>query len=142
MCGSGRGNSRQRNHHVAIAGYIPTSQIGWQEVILVRRISFFVRNAALPPPPSDRRLETYDSAIIRDRLNRSMRRRLSDDLETLIRKSCLVGRLDTADELLVTLRNLLDIEGKQFKRDRRIVDGVLEGLTAEIAAARARKTAA
>jgi hypothetical protein len=87
-------------------------------------------------------MEVYDSALIRDRLNRSMRRRLSDDLENLIRKACLVGRLETADELLTVLRHLLDIEGKQFQRDRRIVEGMLEGLVAEIAAARARKDAA
>ena len=108
----------------------------------MKRVSFFLRNAALPPPPSERRLEVYDSSVIRDRLNRTMRRRLSDDLETLIRKACLVGRLDTADEVLLTLRNLLDIESRQFQRDRRIIDGVLEGLAAEIASARSRKVAA
>jgi hypothetical protein len=108
----------------------------------VKLVSFFVRNAALPPPPTERRLEVYDAAVIRNRLNRTMRRRLSDDLETLIRKACLVGRLDTADELLITLRHLLDIEGQQFQRDRRITDGVLEGLSAEITAAKSRKAAA
>ena len=108
----------------------------------MRRVSFFIRNAALPPPAAERRLEVYDSSLIRDRLNRTMRRRLSDDLENLIRKACLVGRLDTADELLTVLRHLLDIEGQQFQRDRRIVDGMLEGLVADLAAARARKAAA
>ncbi len=96
----------------------------------------------MPPPPTERRLEVYDSTVIRDRLNRSMRRRLSDDLETLIRKACMVGRHDTADELLTVLRNLVDIEAQQFKRDRRILDGMLDGLAAEIAAARARRHAA
>ena len=108
----------------------------------MRRVSFLVRNAALPPPPTERRLEVYDSSVIRDRLNRTMRRRLSDDLETLIRKACMVGRHDTADELLITLRNLLDVEGRQFQRDRRIAEGTLESLAAEIAAARLRRAAA
>lgn len=108
----------------------------------MRRVSFFIRNAALPPPAAERRLEVYDSSVIRDRLNRSMRRRLSDDLDSLIRKACLVGRHDTADELLTVLRHLLDIESRQFQRDRRIVEGMLEGLAAEIAAARARRDAA
>ena len=108
----------------------------------MKRFSFMLRNAALPPPPTERRLGVYDANVIRDRLNRSMRRRLSDDLETLIRKACMVGRHDTADELLVTLRNLLDLESQQYPRDRRVIEGVLEGLAVEIAAARSRKAAA
>jgi len=108
----------------------------------VRRVSFLLRNAALPPPAAERRLEVYDPSVIRDRLNRSMRRRLSDDLESLIRKACLVGRPATAAELLIVLRNLLDAESQQFPRDRRIVDGALEGLATEIAAARSPKAAA
>lgn len=108
----------------------------------MRRISFFLRNAAMTPPPAERRLEVYDLSLIRDRLNRTMRRRLSDDLETLIRKSCLVGHPDTAEELLTVLRNLLLIESERFGRDRRIADGVLEKLELEIAATRSRKLAA
>jgi hypothetical protein len=108
----------------------------------MKRVSFFLRNAVMSPPPTERRLEVYDASVIRDRLNRTMRRRLSDDLETLIRKTCLVGHPATAEELLTVLRNLLLIEGERFSRDRRIADGVLERLEIEIAAARSRKQAA
>ncbi len=96
----------------------------------------------MPPPSTERRLDVYDSSVIRDRLNRSMRRRLSDDLENLVRKACMVGRHDTAEELLVTLRNLLAIETQQFKRDRRVADNLVEELAAEIATSRSRKAAA
>ncbi len=109
---------------------------------IVKRVSFLLRNAALTPPPAERRLEVYDSSVIRERLNRSMRRRLSDDLENLIRKACMVGRPETAKELLTALRSLLELEGQQFKRDRRIADGVLERLAAEITVAMSRKAAA
>jgi hypothetical protein len=108
----------------------------------VKRISFFLRNPAMTPPPTDRRLEVYDASVIRDRLNRSMRRRLSDDLGTLIRKACLVGQAAIAEELLTVLRHLLAAEGERFTRDRRIVEGVLERLESEIAAAKSRKLAA
>jgi hypothetical protein len=110
--------------------------------VFVKRVSFLVRNAALPPPPTERRLEVYDASLIRDRLNRTMRRLLSDDLESLIRKACLIGRHATAEELLAVLRNLLVVESEQFQRDRRISDGIVETLAAEIAAAKARKLAA
>lgn len=108
----------------------------------MKRVSFFVRNAALPPPPTERRLEVYDTSVIRDRLNRSMRRRLSDDMEVLIRKASMLGRHAVAEDMLAVLTKLLDAETKQFQRDRRITEGVIEGLAAEIAASRARKIAA
>jgi hypothetical protein len=43
---------------------------------------------------------------------------------------------------LAVLRNLLVVESEQFQRDRRISDGIVETLAAEIAAAKARKLAA
>ncbi len=105
-------------------------------------LSFLIRNAALPPLPAERRTEVYDATAIRNRLNRSMRRRLSDDLESLARRACLLGHLDTAEELLAALRNLLGLESRRFPRDRRIVEGIIEALAAEIAAAKERKAAA
>ena len=51
-----------------------------------------------------------DPSIIQARLNRTMRRRLSDDLAALAERACQMGHHDTADELLTVLRNLLERE--------------------------------
>jgi hypothetical protein len=51
-----------------------------------------------------------DPAVIQARLNRTMRRRLSDDLVALTERACQMGHHDTAEELLGVLRNLLQRE--------------------------------
>ena len=51
-----------------------------------------------------------DPSIIQARLNRTMRRRLSDDLVALTERACQMGHHETAEELLGVLRNLLERE--------------------------------
>ena len=97
---------------------------------------------SLSPPPAEQRPEAYDPFERRDQLNRSLRRRLSDELETLIRKACHRGHLGTAEELLVVLRNLIEWEKQYFPHGRRPVDGMIERLASELAAAKARRDAA
>jgi len=91
---------------------------------------------------ADQRVEVYDPLERRDQINRMMRRRLSDDLESLIRRACQRGHLGTAEELLVVLRNLIDWEKQHFPHGRRPVDGMIEQLAAELAAAKAQRDAA
>ena len=96
----------------------------------------------LRPINADQRQETYDPFERRDQLNRSLRRRLSDDLETLIRKACQRGHIGTAEELLTVLRNLIEWEKEHFPHGRRPVDGMLDRLSTELTAAKLRRDAA
>jgi len=93
-------------------------------------------------PGTEQRVEVYDALERRDQINRMMRRRLSDDLESLIRRACQRGHLGTAEELLNVLRNLIDWEKEHFPHGRRPVDGMIERLATELASARARRDAA
>ena len=87
-------------------------------------------------------VEVYDALERRDQLNRLMRRRLSDELESLIRKACQRGHIGTAEELLAVLRNLIEWEREHFPHGRRPIDGTVERLVAELAAAKAQRAAA
>jgi hypothetical protein len=109
----------------------------------MRGFSFSViRGTSLTPTATKRRGETYDAAAISDRLNRSMRRRLSDDLVNLIRRACRSGHLTTAERLVDVLRDLFTIEKQQFPRRLHPTESVIETLIDEIAVAKARKSAA
>jgi hypothetical protein len=75
-------------------------------------------------------------ALIRDRLNRSMRRRMSDDLVSLIRRACISGHAEAAKGLWVVLRDLLDREARQhYPHGRLPEEGLMEALAMEIATA-------
>ncbi len=75
-------------------------------------------------------------AVIRDRINRTMRRRMSDDLVALIRRACVSGHAETAKGLWVVLRDLTDREAKQRYPHGRIPDKtMMDELALEIAAA-------
>ena len=100
------------------------------------------RDVTLQPLNTERRLETYDHTEMRDRLNRAFRRRLSDDLESLVHKACQRGHIGTAEELLTVLHNLIEWEKQHFPHGRRPVDTILPQLAAEIAAAKAAHRAA
>lgn len=83
------------------------------------------------------------STVIHDRLNPSMRRRLTDDLEALIRRAYLGAHFEAAEKLLQGLSALLASEKQQFPTGRRrSAEGVIEMLAGEIAVAKARKEAA
>lgn len=75
-------------------------------------------------------------AAIRERISRSMRRRMSDELVALIRRACLCGHAETAKGLWVVLRDLTVREANQRYPHGRIPEqGVLEALAVEITAA-------
>jgi hypothetical protein len=103
------------------------------------RFSFLLsHSASIKAPDPKRELGLYDPATIRDLLNRVMKRRLSDDLESLCQKARLAGDLRTARGLLAVLADLVQREDKRFARDRRVSDGMIERLTAELNDAEAR----
>jgi hypothetical protein len=77
-----------------------------------------------------------NEAAIRDRINRSMRRRMSDDLVALIRRACLCGHAETAKGLWVVLRDLMVREAQQrYPHGRLPDDALMDALAHEIAAA-------
>ena len=80
--------------------------------------------------------DLLNEAVVRDRINRSMRRRMSDDLVSLIRRACLCGHAEAAKGLWVVLRDLTGREAKQQHPHGRLPDeGLLDALAIEIAAA-------
>jgi hypothetical protein len=54
----------------------------------------------LPPP------QVSMSSIVRDRMNRTLRRRLSDRVMDVFNESCIAGDLDTAEELLAVMQGM------------------------------------
>ncbi|HUB10816.1 MAG TPA: hypothetical protein VMB34_02580 [Acetobacteraceae bacterium] len=76
----------------------------------------------------------WDDSVVRDRINRSMRRRMSDELVALIRRACLSGHAETAKGLWVVLRDLTVREAKQRYPNGRLPDkALLDALAMEIA---------
>jgi dsRNA-specific ribonuclease len=66
----------------------------------------------------------YDPGAIRNRLNRYMKRRLSDELEAVIHAAYLSGDLETAEELLVILQNKRERDARKY--DQRISNDLAE----------------
>jgi hypothetical protein len=54
----------------------------------------------LPPP------QVSMSEVVRDRMNRALRRRLSDRVMDVFNESCIAGDLDTAEELLAVMEGM------------------------------------
>jgi len=74
-----------------------------------------------------------DDSVLRARLNNAMRRRMSDDLVSLIRRACLCGHAETAKGLWMVLRDLTLREEKQkYPNGRLPQKGILETLALEI----------
>ncbi|HUN43214.1 MAG TPA: hypothetical protein VMU81_23220 [Acetobacteraceae bacterium] len=109
----------------------------------MKQTSFSIgRDVRLGSAVPDQRIDVYDALERRDQINRMMRRRLSDELESLVRRACLRGHLGTAEELLAMLRNLVEWETANFPHGRRPVDDMVERLAAELKGARAQRDAA
>ncbi len=106
----------------------------------MRGFSFAVRRDA-GLKPAERRLEVYDPAAVQNRLNRSMRRRFTDDLGNLIRRACLSGHIEAAQNLLDVLRDQFEREKQQFPQGRMPAELLLQELAREIAAASGKRAA-
>jgi hypothetical protein len=77
-------------------------------------------------------LEVYDPEGFMDRLNRTFRRRLSDRVEALFQEACLADDLDTAEELLTVLVNMLGRSSRNFGGERRISDEAVVKIREEL----------
>jgi hypothetical protein len=109
----------------------------------MQQTSFSIgRNVRLGPVVADQQVDIYDALERRDQINRMMRRRLTDELESLIHRACQRGHLGTAEDLLTVLRNLIAWEKENFPHGRRPVDDMVERLAAELKAAKAQQDAA
>ena len=103
----------------------------------MRQFARMRRRGNIPRTAADNQIT---DAMIRDRINRSMRRRMSDELVSLIRRACLCGHAETAKGLWVVLRDLTIREANQRFPNGRLPDqGMIDALALEIAAA-ARET--
>ncbi|HUB46348.1 MAG TPA: hypothetical protein VMB73_15290 [Acetobacteraceae bacterium] len=82
---------------------------------------------------SRRAATALDDAIVRTRINRSMRRRMSDELVKLIDRACLCGHAETAKGLWIVLRDLLNREARQRYPNGRLPEkDMLKVLAAKI----------
>ncbi len=107
---------------------------------MIRRLSFVLgRNTNFAPSAASRPL-LVETPAIESRLNRTMRRWLSDDLAHMIRRACLSGHVNTAEALLGVLQGLIVQERQQFPLCRRTgYQDLVANLANEITAARQRR---
>ena len=67
-------------------------------------------------------LPVYDPDKVLERLNKTLRRRLSDRIEAVFQATCMTGELDTAADLLTVLGNVRERGRRAFGDERRISD--------------------
>ena len=95
----------------------------------------FARRDVPSLPPS----QVSMSEVVRDRMNRTLRRRLSDRVMDVFNESCIAGDLDTAEELLAVM------EGMHRRReaamgDRRLSTQDLDAARDDLAARRSGRS--
>jgi hypothetical protein len=114
-----------------------TTRFRWRMPRMARFLSFAVRRDARINPSATAQRPLIDDAQIQARLNRSMRRRLSDDLGNMIRRACFSRHTETARGLLQVLNELMAWEDRQFPNCPRAgYETLMRDLTAEIVAVR------
>ena len=90
-------------------------------------------NVRLAPITDVQPVEVYDALERRDQLNRLMRRRLSDELDSLIRKACQRGHAGTAEEFSELLVALGFVPVAQVRKRRRTFHLDWQGHPVEVA---------
>lgn len=103
------------------------------------RHPFVATTATLSAPAPNRKIPIYDPKGLMDRINRTLRHRLSDRVEDLFQAACLAGDLDAADDLLTVLVKMHERRSARFGGDRRIGNDTIAQARAELAR---RRTAA
>jgi hypothetical protein len=87
----------------------------------------------LPPIPM--------AAVVRDRMNRTLRRRLSDRVLDVCQEACMSGDLQTADELVAVLEQM-HARRQTIVGDRRISNEDIVRMREDIASRKAEHAAA
>ena len=96
----------------------------------------FVRRDLPPAPPP-----VPVAIIVRERINRALRRRLSDRVVDVFHEACMSGDLTTAEELLEVLEAMQD-RRQALLGDRRISDEDVVRAREELASRKADRVAA
>ncbi len=78
------------------------------------------------------------SSVVRDRMNRALRRRLSDRVMDVFQESCVAGDLVTAGELLAVLEAMHQRRQAAFG-DRRLSGQDLDNAREELASRKAER---
>ena len=80
------------------------------------------RDAGFSARDPNQELPVYDPDKVLERLNKTLRRRLSDRIEAVFQATCMTGELDTAADLLTVLGNVRERGRRAFGDERRISD--------------------
>ena len=80
------------------------------------------------------------ATVVRDRMNRALRRRLSDRVLDVCHEACVSGDLETADELLSVLEQM-HARRQTIVGDRRISDDDIVRMREDIASRKAEHAA-
>jgi|KBSSwiStaDraftv2_1062776.scaffolds.fasta_scaffold5712477_1 hypothetical protein len=103
---------------------------------LTTLISYSFTRRPIPPPDHPPPM----SAVVRQRINRVLRRRLSDRVNDVFQEACMAGDLDTATELLAVMEAMQ--ERRQVAMgDRRISNEELLRATEDLASRLAERAA-
>jgi hypothetical protein len=101
--------------------------------------SMIAQGTALSAPDPSAKLEVYDPQGLLARLNRTFRRRLSDQVQDVFREACMSGDVDTAGELMTVLEKMHD-RHKSLAKERRLSDEAIAKAREELDRAMAMAT--
>jgi hypothetical protein len=110
---------------------VPTVMEAW------RKLSFRIASGFMPAGSS----RSGAAAAGRLRLNRSLRRRLSDQVDYVFQAACLSGDLATAEDLLGVLERIYARRAASMP-ERRLNDDVLVNARSELARRKSTKPSA
>jgi len=94
------------------------------------------RDARFLARDPNQELPVYDPDRVLERINKTLRRRLSDRVEAVFQAACMTGELDTAADLLTVLANMRERGRRAFSDERRISDDPVAKAQAALAARR------
>ena len=94
------------------------------------------RDARFSARDPSRELPVDDPDSILERINKTLRRRLSDRIEAVFQAACVTGELETAAELITVLGNVRERGRRAFGDERRISDDPVAKAQAALAARR------
>jgi hypothetical protein len=98
------------------------------------------RNLRAPRRPEAAAAEVTMSSVVRDRMNRTLRRRLSDRVMDVFQEACVAGDLATAEELLAVMQAMYE-RRQTAVGDRRLSQQDLENARDGLAIRKADRAA-